>query len=484
MMQKELIEPMIKGVLNEHGLEYSTGGLKSLLRDSKFLKQRSAAGYSFLGRKGQRYLHQYIYYNYLSNEDKKFIYGSCYELGSQDKVLNSSEKELFDYLYDSYGGEDTAGIVKEIKKMISEITGLPFKDFLKQDRDLAYKIISMFYRLIREYNSKLKSFLTKPFSGKAEFEYRSKYPMHTQNRAVENTCIMDEILTYLLFSMPGEYREVAENLRTSIAEVGNETGKLIGELLNYCGYYENDALVENLTLILSREKQEKKNSVAIERLDFMLYVSIVLREVSFRNKSWEIVFNTMIKNNLDLNPIYKIDTREPSDSKLLEAILGHSSFELNNKLERKAQFIHHLIRLKNPRKELPRLNKLLIKAIIIHDESHSIEISSKVIGVSSLQKSVRTVLTDVAKHEEIPHPNEYPEALVQYWLMRYQYATHLMGSTLELNKGKTYIKKQELELLSDEGLYEYVRECNLTNLKELYLFPQTLAEKLGILVVN
>ena len=53
--------------------------------------------------------------------------------------------------------------------------------------------------------------------------------------------------------MPGEYREVAEKLRTSIAEVGNETGKLIGELLNYCGYYGDDALVENLTLILSKE---------------------------------------------------------------------------------------------------------------------------------------------------------------------------------------------------------------------------------------
>ncbi|CAM4054865.1 hypothetical protein [Pseudoalteromonas byunsanensis] len=479
-MHEAIYEKLIANSLAKHKLDNTKEGLKTFLRSPDFLKYRCTQGGRFIGPSGGEYLHRSIYHRYLSDEDKIVIYDSGYELGSIEPIPCESEKDFFSYLNEKYGGEDTEGNVKDIKKMITALTGVQFKLYLAQDKSLAYKVITLFYRIMKQYNSKIISFLMKPFSGKAEFEYRAEYPLITVDRAIDNSSILDEILTYLTFSMPQEYFEVANSLSITIAEVGEDMASMIKRMV-HSDFIESDFIAPDLKSDINTfnslwaQKIKDKAYQGGERLDFSLYAALILRVAEFRNKSCQVVAKTAYETPLKLNPISLSRAESISDDEVIESILGHSSFKSGIELQRKTKFIQDIIEIQN-RKEglrLSRLQVLLIKAVIIHDMAKPLEIKSKVIGESSVQKSVKSVLRDVAKQTVSPNSNKYPEALVQYWVFRFQLATYLLAYPDNEKKQNSLRKRNELEMFSDAYLNQYLKHSQLVTFKTLKFFPIT-----------
>lgn len=216
MAAQTFVELQIKDILQQQRLPFDENGLKALLLDKGTLLQRSVLGGRFIGGGVTLQTQEYIYHRYLSDEQKRAIYGSGYEIGSSQPIPDTSEKALLVYLAQTYGGADVADLVKQIKKNIAALTGIPFKVFLEKDRNLAFKVVTLFYRICRVYRPQLFSLLKIESTGKANFEFRSAFPQqHEQSE--ENSALLAEILSHLTFSMPKTYAEQAWRILTNLA---------------------------------------------------------------------------------------------------------------------------------------------------------------------------------------------------------------------------------------------------------------------------
>ncbi|WP_277850636.1 hypothetical protein [Moellerella wisconsensis] len=464
MTKPIFITLQVKQILENQGLPFNVNGLKNLLLDKNFLLQRSVLGGRVVGGGVSLQVQEYIYHHYLSNEEKKTIYTSGYEIGCPDPIPEVNDAMFYNYLSKTYGGADAADLVKQIKKNISILTGIPFKDFLKKDRNLALKVVTLFYRICRIYRPHLFSLFKVCSTDKANFEFRSAFPQqHEQSE--ENSAILAEILSHLTFSMPKEYAEQAWRILTNLALTGDAMAVYVkseidGEKHNPEQYSRN-----NINTALDVMMGKKITDPVYDRLDFLLYASLVLQEYSERKKSNHIVMQTVYKNPLKLRTLCYARLPSFSDKDVLSFLFGKPIIRVKPSLEKQAGFVEWIIQhyTLGPFEPLPKMNKQIIKALILHDEKLGIRIPSELTGTGNIPQSVTSILKDAERYVRnapdgrYPELRRYPEALLLYWDMRYHMAVNVLLEK-EVDDGfKKMLSIAEWELIVDTQLIKYLQ---------------------------
>lgn len=112
-------------------------------------------------------------------------------------------EDLYSYLEDEYGGS-AEDLVKNIKRNVSELIGIPFETFLKADKSLAYKIITLFYRVCRQFSNQFFNFLNVDKKQNAVLNLGRLPYREAKGKGYENTALLAELLGHLTFSMPKE----------------------------------------------------------------------------------------------------------------------------------------------------------------------------------------------------------------------------------------------------------------------------------------
>ncbi|WP_353628833.1 hypothetical protein [Enterobacter hormaechei] len=469
-------ELQVEHILAQQKLTFDKNGLKVLLLDKGYLLQRSVLGGRVIGGGVALQVQEYIYHHYLSDEQKQEIYSSGYEIGSPLPIPDTSEKVYHNYLAQTYGGIDVADLVKQIKRNITELTGIPFKVFLQKDRNLALKVVTLFYRICRIYRPQLFRLLKEESTDKANFEFRSAFPqLHGQSE--ENSAVLAEILSHLTFSMPKTYAEQAWCILTDLALTGEAMAVYVkseieGEqfqLGRYSRHNISAALKECL------KKQTVETVVDPDRLDFLLYASLVLREYSERKKSNHLVMQAVYKYPLQLRTLRCAKLPSFSDKDVITFLTGKEVTRIKPSLEKQAGFVELIVRYytHNITEPLPSMNKQIIKALILHDEKLGVHIPSAITGTGNVQTSVTSILKDAERYTRrdsegnYPDPRRYPEALLLYWDMRYHMAVKALMSKQVEDGFNTMLAIAEWELQVDTNLIEYVQFSDMKTFQTL-----------------
>lgn len=475
-----------KYMLEKQGLTFDVNGLKALLLDKGNLLQRTVLGGRVIGGGITLQPQEYIYHRYLSDSQKLAIYGSGYEIGSPLPITDTSEKAFHFYLRQTYGGADVADLVKQIKKNIAALTGLPFKVFLEKDRNLAFKVVTLFYRICRVYRPHLFRLLKVESTDKASFEFRSSFPQqHVQSQ--ENSALLAEILCHLTFSMPKVYTEQAWRILTNLALTGEEMAVYVKSEIegeqHQPGHYSRHNIGVALDAILEKPATEP----VYERLDFLLYASLALLEYSERKRSNHLVMQAVYKNPLRLRTLNCAKLPSFSDKDVLTFLTGKAVTRVRPSLEKQAGFVE-LIVLHNARDltvPLPTINKQIIKALILHDERLGINIPSVITGTGNVQQSATSILKDAERYARTepeghyPDLRRYPEALLLYWDMRYHMAVEALLSKQVDDGFKKMLSIMELELEVDTRLIEYLQSSNIRTYQTLPGIADKFMHQLG-----
>ncbi|MCY7294975.1 hypothetical protein [Alteromonas sp. a30] len=251
-----------KMILGCAGLSQDIDSLKPFLTD--FKDDNGEASSAFIRRNVEDRiiggswgnLQGYVF-SILSREQRAIIYGSGYEPGYPDPIPSDSEKELYNYLQTTYGGS-VEDLCKKIKKDIKNLVGIPFLTFLKQDRNQAYKVLTLMYRIYR-FRSKLMKLLLSDSTDKCNYEFRSEHPLR-ESEAKENSAILSEILCHLRFMMSdleGEkMSKVVETLTCTQSYVANDFLDLYDQISHDPQLYLNSYFA-----LVSSEIQEWSNSL-------------------------------------------------------------------------------------------------------------------------------------------------------------------------------------------------------------------------------
>ena len=464
MTAQTFTELQIKYIFEKHGLTFDENGLKTFLLDKNFLLQRSVLGGRVIGGGVTLHAQEYIYHCYLSDEQKREIYNSGYEIGSPLSISNTSEKEFHAYLEQTYGGADVTDLVKQIKKNISALTGIPFKDFLEKDRNLALKVVTLFYRICRTYRPQLFHLLKVENTDKASFEFRSAFP-HQDEQSEENSALLAEILCHLTFSMPKAYAEQAWRILTNIALSGEAMAVYVKSEIEGEQYqpecYSRQKIAPALEAVLEKQMTEH----VYDRLDFLLYASLVLREYSARKKSNHLVMQAVYKNPLRLRTLKSARLPSFSDKDVLTFLTGKVVTRIKRSLDKQAGFVEFIVRhySRDLTEPLPTMNKQIIKALILHDEKLGVRIPSAITGTGNIQQSVSSILKDAERYArtdpegKYPDLRRYPEALLLYWDMRYHMAMEALFSKHVDDGFRKMRSIAECELLVDTRLIEYLQ---------------------------
>ena len=175
------------GIMKLEAEEPDIKELKTLMTSCEKLQQRTVKGSRILSNKGNHYLVESIYHSNLTKAQKEEIYTSEYEIGNPNPIKNLDIEDLYSYLEDEYGGS-AEDLVKNIKRNVSELIGIPFETFLKADKSLAYKIITLFYRVCRQFSNQFFNFLNVDKQSKMQFEFRASYntPRKLDQKIVAN----------------------------------------------------------------------------------------------------------------------------------------------------------------------------------------------------------------------------------------------------------------------------------------------------------
>ncbi|HGS5404829.1 TPA: hypothetical protein ACMDTS_002815 [Vibrio cholerae] len=483
-------ELQTKYILEQQGLPFDEDGLKSLLLDKDSLLQRSVLGGRIIGGGVTLQPQEYIYHCYLSDEQKLSIYGCGYEIGSPHPIPNTGENAFHFYLEQTYGGADTADLVKQIKKNISILTGIPFKVFLRKDRNLAFKVVTLFYRICRIYRPQLFRLLKVKNTDKANFEFRSAFPQQNE-QSEENSAVLAEILSHLTFSMPKMYKEQAWRILTDLALTGEEMAVYVkseieGEQYQPCRYSRHniDAALNEVL-----KKSTVDSVVDPDRLDFLLYASIAMKEYSERKKSNHLVMQAVYKNPLRLRTLRGAVLPSFSDKDVLSFLTGKEVCRIKPSLEKQAEFVELIVRqyALDITEPLPAINKQIIKALILHDEKLGVHIPSSVTGTGNIQQSVTSVLKDAERfsrtHPEGSYPKlrRYPEALLLYWDMRYHMAVEALLSKQVDYGFQKMLSIAEWELQVDTRLIEYLQFGGMKTYQALPEIADKFMHQLGYL---
>lgn len=486
MAAQAFTELQVKYLLEKQGLTFDENGFKIFLLSKDSLLQRSVLGGRLIGGGVTLQAQEYIYHCYLSDEQKRAIYGSGYEIGSTQSIPDTSEKAFYAYLAQTYGGADVADLVKQIKKNIAALTGIPFKVFLEKDRNLALKVVTLFYRICRIYRPQLFRLLKVESADKASFEFRSAFPQqHTQSE--ENSAVLAEILCHLTFSMPKAYAEQAWRILTNLALSGEAMAvyvksEIVGEQYQP-SCYSRHRIGAALEAVLERPTTEP----VYDRLDFLLYASLVLLEYSERKKSNHLVMQAVYKNPLRLRTLNCAKLPSFSDKDVLTFLTGKVVTRIKSSLERQAGFVEFIVRhyARDLTEPLPRMNKQIIKALILHDEKLGVNIPSAITGTGNIQQSVTSILKDAERYTRTdpegnyPDLRRYPEALLLYWDMRYHMAVEALRSKRVDDGFQNMRSIAEWELLVDTRLIEYMQFSDIRTYQSLPGIADKFMHQLG-----
>lgn len=488
MTAQTFTELQIRYILEQQNLTFDENGLKTLMRDKGFLLQRSVLGGRVIGGGVTLQPQEYIYHCYLSDEQKLAIYGSGYEIGSPQSIPNISEKAFHVYLAQTYGGADTADLVKQIKRNIAVLTGIPFKVFLEKDRNLAFKVVTLFYRMCRVYRPQLFRLLKEENADKANFEFRSAFPLQNA-QSEENSAVLAEILSHLTFSMPKIYKEQAWHILTDLALTGKKMAVYVKSEIEGEQYQPNRYSRHNIDAALKEAlKKSTVDSVAgLDRLDFLLYASIAVKEYSERKKSNHLVMQAVYKNPLRLRTLRGAVLPSFSDKDVLTFLTGKEVCRIKPSLEKQAEFVELIVRqyTLDITEPLPTINKQIIKALILHDEKLGVRIPSSVTGTGNVQQSVTSVLKDAERFSRTdpggnyPKLLRYPEALLLYWEMRYHMAVKALMSKQVKDGFQNMLSITEWELQVDTGLIEYLQFSDMKTYQTLPGIADKFMHQLG-----
>lgn len=490
----------IEYALKENGIS-KFNELKSLMTDSQKIQQRTVKGGRIFSSNGSSYLLEAIYHSYLDEDQKVDIYSSEYEIGNPNLIEDLNKQSLYQYLEEQYDGsaEDS---VKRIEQYIKKLTGVTFHSFLSNDRKrvLAYKIITLFYKLSKyEFKGQSKiqlfNFLDIETRFKMQFEFRASHPYRdAEGRGYENTALLAELLGHLTFSMPKEYLEQARLIETYLPAIADQismhTRNYIEFMNNAVGHYEDSGQIANLNKIVDGNLKSAFNSIfesadneLTQRLDFLLYNLISLKEYIARKSSNELLAKLVYETPLELQPFQDRACKTWEGKHVIPYLLGYDK-SVSNSVNKQADFIEKYIlaRKMNGTTALPAQNKQILKALIIHDSAIAdIKIESFVFGGKNIPSSITAVLKKGVRDLEESKVNgtsfsyeNYPEAILLYWEMRYQLALRV---ALSKDKQKTISQYRRLaywEILIDDMLIDYVKNSNLDTYDELLVLPRKL----------
>jgi len=489
-MPSQLTLMNVESAFNELNIELSDSGLTKFFNDSEYQRTRTTSGERYIVNSGICNFSEYVYHYYLTEQQKRKIFGSHFEIGHPDKA-EGTYTQLSSYLQDTYGGADAYDHIKESKKFIEELTNIPFDDYYNQDSSLALKILALLYRFSRQYRSKLFSFLKAQDKGKANYEYRSIQPLPL-DQSISNTSLLADLLAHLTFSMPRAYAKQALTIHQDIATVGEEMEVYIKSEFDaeqttvpsgIVGRYSIELIEPAIHDLLHHGKE----NTIYDRLDFKLYAALSLIEYSVRRKSNQIVSGIVYSNIFKLKSLCRAKLPSFSDKDVLAFLFGES-ISGPSKLEQKAVFIEKIY--EHYSKKLIRvgkMNKQIMKAIICHDDKLGIQIPSVVQGTNNIPQSVISILKEAVRiseknNGEFPDPSIFPEALTYYWFLRYRLALDVLMAEDKNIKHTKLAEMYRLNLLVDENLVEYLKGKDLLGFQSIKNLPNQFARKLGYAV--
>lgn len=422
-------------------------------------------------------LHGYIYEN-LTPDQLSYVYESSYEAGHpKHQIPSTSETDLFEYLEQNYGGS-AEDLCKKIKAEIVEFTCVTFKKFIEQDRNVAYKVITLFYQLHR-FRPKLNTLLFSSTKNRCNFEFRHSHPM-LDAQSMENSALLSEILTKLSFIMPKEEQRQA----LEIDNILNKTQCFVAD--DFIGLYCANKVYLNASecfkLIMSRIQQwadslpKLTNRQLTPRLDILLNLKIRTKIFTQRAISNELLQSIILQYPLNLNP-YAIDSwKNKSESECLTYLTNSNKpLRIKPTLEEQAAYVEKII-VAHPLSDIPpsKALNMIIKALILHDSKLEIKIPSKITGINNIEHSPIAFLKKVVrarKNKENEannmHPNCSPEALHNYWNSRVRFA--LIQQCKKVNEARLefeHLSKIETKVCS--LISDYVCENNIIACDQLY----------------
>jgi len=469
--------------------------LKKLMTDREKLQQRTVKGSRILSNKGSHYLVESIYHFGLTESQKKELYTSEYEIGNPNSITEGSNiEDLYSYLEHKYGGS-AEDLVKSIKRNISELIGKPFEIFLKTDKSLAYKIITLFYRICRQFSNQFFNFLNVDKQSKMQFEFRASFPYReAKGKGYENTALLAEVSGHLTFFMPKEYLEQARLIETHLPAIADQismqTRDYIKFINNAVGHHEDSGHIANLNKIADGNLESAFNSIfksidnqSTQRLDFLLYNLIKLKEYTSRKSSNELLIKLVCETPLKLQSFQDGKCKTWEDKQVIPYLLGHDK-SVSETVDKQTDFIEKYIlaRKMDGTTALSAQNKQILKTVIIHDSAiDNIKIESFVFGGKNIPSSITAVLKKGARELNELKTNgtafsfeNYPEAILLYWVMRYELALRVVMA--EDKKKAIYLYQQiaSWETRIDETLVDYVKNANLSTYNELLTLPKKL----------
>lgn len=463
MLMHDYLIAAMEYFLKQHDLSLSTEDLTSFFTAPEKIEFRNIHAGMIIGGGESLLPSEWLYKNFLKKDQKREIFSSRYELGHPDSITKEekSEELFFNYLESKYGGADVPGLIKKIKKNIRELTGTPFKCFIEYDRDTAYKVLALCYRICRQHKTQLFSFLRKKTDTKPEFEFRSGAP-YVSPVASQNSAILSELLSFLSFAMTEEELAIAKAIPFLLSSVGNDISCIIREYALPCNYSQ-----DTIHSVLNELLQPKPSITPGSQLAFRFSAALLLQEYSIRATSNKILANFAQSLPVNMKTLRKAKLKSFSDKHVLSHILGYNVEEIRPTLKIEANFIERIIlhylaaKSSTVITKLPTMNLQIIMAMILHDEKLKIKIPSKVKGENNTPQSVTSILKQAIKFSEnnpgsFPPLTHFPEALTMYWEIRY----NLLNNVLFKKNMNSYIQKQrslaELELLIDTKLTDFL----------------------------
>ncbi|AZG34811.1 hypothetical protein [Shewanella psychromarinicola] len=431
----KMIDLVVESLLANRACSLDEDGLTEFMTSPNHLLARTVDGGRMLPEKC--YPLYTIYHSYLTDEQRRKIYKSGYEIGHPDLIPCKKEEVFCNYLYTTYGGEDVEDLLRRIKSELSDLLGVDFKIYLERDRNIAYKVLCLFYRLCRLNRPQLFNFLKSGAKNGnfSTFEYRSAFPIFTE-QGKENVALLAELHESLTFRMPKSRRWQLRSLITDFRLVGDQMAKLVKSEVEV--FYSHEFInaeyhPENIPIALELidRSLEGKGSLAEDSLDEALLVVLTCQELGARNNSNRLVYNQVLATPMNLVSWIGKTFSTFEDEDVLPVLLGDPSFKKKPELDIKADFIVKMLGYEMLGDSLlPSFNRQIIKALIVHDERYGVKISSKVVGDKGYPTAVTSILKRAVaiylKSGSFPDWNEFPEALVQYWIYRYKYSLQLL----------------------------------------------------------
>lgn len=473
---------LLELALKVAGVPEDEPGLKAFMTDlgepdgspsDNFMKRN--IGDRVIGGRGIRNLHYQTYIK-LDEDQRKRVYQSEYEPGHPEPNLPSeSEGALLSYLEQTYQGS-SVDLFKEIKALLKNLTDTGFEEHVKRDRKLAYRIVTLLYR-IKRFRPKVNSLLLKDFADKCQYEFRHEYPMH-DSKARENTAILSEIRCRLAFMMTpnqqNKYLTVCEYLVEAQGYVADYFIAKYKKLL--CSYVpaESSKRVNQAIDEWAMDLTSLEVPVSPVPLHIQLNFELQHKEYQKRIQSSRLVAQDVLQQPLNLEPYASETWQNRTETECLTYLTrSEDVLRLKPSLDSQAECLEELVTYPGSDIVSNHALKMLLKALILHDEKRGMSVKSKAYGVDDMPDSPMAVLKKAAKLKKADkksgsmNPNLFPEALSKYWDCRIRLLIQQQRNGIE--KGCCIFEHiVDIEHRVAQTLIDYLKQGGVQAFDQLY----------------